>query len=184
MNTFITQSRSVFLALMLLVFSGANASDAARGAELLLPFKMQLKQALVEGLQEGPLNAIAVCRIEAPQIADALSNDDMKVGRTSHRLRNPENIAPEWVDDVLAAYLADDSDREPQLVRLEDDRYGYVEPISTAPLCLACHGDSPADDVEAKIKELYPDDKATGFKLDELRGVFWLEYSGLLADEG
>ena len=184
MNQSIAQSRIVFLTLMLLAFSGANASDAERGAELLLPFKVQLKQALIAGMQEGPLNAIAVCRIEAPQIADALSNDDLKIGRSSYRLRNPENVAPEWVDDVLSAYLADDSVREPQLVRLEDDRYGYVEPINTAPLCLACHGDSLADDVEAKLKELYPDDQATGFKLDELRGVFWLEYSARLADEG
>lgn len=184
MTRSITQLLIVFLALMLLASGGAFASDAERGAELLLPFKKQLKQALVEGMQEGPINAIAVCRIEAPQIADALSNDDMKIGRTSHRLRNPENVAPEWVDASLNAYLADDSDREPRLVRLEDDRYGYVEPISTAPLCLACHGDSVAKDVEAKIKELYPDDKATGFKLDELRGVFWLEYSRSLADEG
>jgi hypothetical protein len=53
---------------------------------------------------------------------------------------------------------------------------GYVEPIGIKPLCLACHGEALAPDVAARIGELYPKDRATGFTEGDLRGVFWVEY--------
>jgi hypothetical protein len=147
-----------------------------RGAELLAPFKQELKQALISGMQNGPLSAISVCKDQAPAIASSLSIAGVQMGRTSHRLRNPENSAPEWVVTVLQAYLGDDQDREPRRVRLPDDRLGYVEPIETQPLCLACHGESLAPDLAALIEEEYPEDRATGFNEGDLRGVFWVEY--------
>ena len=151
-------------------------TESARGAELLAPFKQDLKQALVAGMQEGPLNAISVCRDQAPAIAESLSTAGVQMGRTSHRLRNPDNSAPEWVDTVLQTYLGEEQGRAPTLVTLPNDRLGYVEPIATQPLCLACHGKSLAPDVAAHIKEAYPEDQATGFEADDLRGVFWVEY--------
>jgi hypothetical protein len=33
-----------------------------------------------------------------------------------------------------------------------------------------------APDIVAQIQAKYPEDEATGFKLDDLRGVFWVEY--------
>jgi len=150
--------------------------DSTRGAELLAPFKKDLKLALVAGMQQGPLNAISVCKDQAPQIAASLSIDGVQMGRTSHRLRNPENSAPEWVDRVLQAYLGEDQDREPRLVRLQNDRLGYVEPIATQPLCLACHGNTLSPDLAVLIREEYPEDEATGFSEGDLRGVFWVEY--------
>jgi hypothetical protein len=150
--------------------------ESARGAELLAPFKKDLKQALVTGMQKGPLSAIGVCKDQAPAIAESLSTEGVQMGRTSHRLRNPDNSAPEWVDTILQAYLGEEQGRAPRLVTLPNDRLGYVEPIATQPLCLACHGKSLAPDVAAHIAEAYPEDQATGFEADDLRGVFWVEY--------
>jgi hypothetical protein len=147
-----------------------------RGAELLVPFKVELKQALIAGMKKGPVNAISVCKTEAREIADSLSIEDVRMGRTSHRLRNSENVAPGWVSPVLDGYLGDSSDRSPKVVKLPDDRMGYVEPIALQPMCLACHGASLMPDVAARIKETYPDDQATGFAVGDLRGVFWVEY--------
>lgn len=151
-------------------------AESARGAELLAPFKKDLKQALVAGMQKGPLSAISVCKDQAPAIAESLSTEGVQMGRTSHRLRNPDNSAPEWVDTVLQAYLGEEQGRAPRLVTLPNDRLGYVEPITTQPLCLACHGKSLAPDVAAHIAEAYPEDQATGFEEGDLRGVFWVEY--------
>ena len=168
------------LALALLACTTGTAqkqrTESARGAELLLPFKQELKQALVAGMQEGPLNAISVCRDQAPAIAESLSIEGVQMGRTSHRLRNPDNSAPAWVDTVLQAYLGEEQGRAPRLITLLNDRLGYVEPIATQPLCLACHGKSLAPDVAAHIAEAYPEDQATGFEAGDLRGVFWVEY--------
>ena len=152
-------------------------AEAARGAELLAPLKNSLKQALMEGMQEGPVNAISVCKEQAPAIADSLSVDGIEIGRTSHRLRNPANVAPGWVNATLQSYLQEVGDRVPRVVSLPDNREGYVEPIVTQPLCVACHGGNLAPEVAAQIKEMYPEDAATGFEVGDLRGVFWVEYS-------
>jgi hypothetical protein len=166
------------LAAISIVTDVMAVDDAAvsRGAELLSPFKSSLKQALLAGLEEGPENAISVCKEQAPAIANELSTDDVKVGRTSHRLRNPKNMSPGWVTAVLEKYLSEDSDREPIVVPLADSRLGYVEPIVIQPLCLACHGEALASGVASRIKEDYPHDEATGFKVGDLRGVFWAEF--------
>ena len=156
--------------------ASTHETGPARGAELLGPLKMNLKLALMAGMQKGPVNAISVCKDQAPAIADSLAVDGVQIGRTSHRLRNPANSAPEWVDPVLRAYLEEESDRAPRVVSLANNREGYVEPITIKPLCLACHGETLAPDVAAQIKSMYPQDEATGFKVDELRGVYWVEY--------
>ncbi|MEE8426493.1 MAG: DUF3365 domain-containing protein [Woeseiaceae bacterium] len=154
----------------------ANDTAAARGVELLKPFKTSLKRALLAGLEDGPENAISACKDQAPAIAQSLSTDDVKVGRTSHRLRNPANKSPDWVTAVLEAYLSEDSDREPTIVPLADSRLGYVEPIVMQPLCLSCHGAVLASGVAVRIKEEYPYDEAVGFEVGDLRGVFWAEF--------
>jgi hypothetical protein len=160
----------------------AEEAGVSRGAELLRPFKHDLKQALLAGLEEGPENAISACKEQAPAIASALSVGGVKVGRTSHRLRNPANVSPDWVTAVLETYLSEDSDRAPIVVPLPGKRLGYVEPIVLQPLCLACHGEVLGPDVAARIKEDYPHDKATGFEVGDLRGVFWAEFPGLAAN--
>ena len=149
----------------------------ARGAEILAPLKNELKQALLAGMQEGPVHAISVCRDQAPAIAASLSVDGIEIGRTSHRLRNPANVAPRWVDNALQSYLQAGADRAPITVSLPDGRAGYVEPIVLQPLCVACHGENLAPDVAAQISETYPEDAATGFEVGDLRGVYWVEYS-------
>ena len=156
----------------------AQDAELARGAELLTPFKQDLQKALKSGLAKGPAEAIQVCRTEAPEIATALSVDGVRIGRSSHRLRNPDNTAPDWVGPIMRAYLDDPANREPRAVELEGNRWGYAEPIIVQPLCLNCHGSRLAPDVAAQVAELYPEDRATGFEAGDLRGVFWLEYPG------
>jgi hypothetical protein len=154
----------------------AQELELAHGAELLEPFKKDLQMALKSGLEAGTAEAIQVCRLEAPGIADALSVDGIRMGRSSHKLRNPDNMAPEWVSPIIQAYLDDPSNRKPRAVALSGKRWGYAEPIIVQPLCLTCHGSELAPDVAKRISELYPEDKATGFAAGDLRGVFWVEF--------
>lgn len=158
------------------VATPAHDAALARGAELLLPFKKELKSALLEGLEQGPVEAISVCQVRAPEIADSLGQGGIRVGRSSHRLRNPANSSPEWVRSTIQAYLKDDSNRAPYVVSLADDRWGYAEPIIAQPLCLTCHGEALPPAVAERIDELYPEDRAVGFEAGDLRGVFWLEF--------
>jgi len=147
-----------------------------RGAELLLPFKKELKSALLSGLEQGPVEALSVCREQAPDIANSLMQEGIRLGRSSHRLRNPDNVSPEWVRPAMRAYLDDGSNRAPYVVPLAEGRWGYAEPIIAQPLCLTCHGEAIPPSVTERIEELYPEDRAVGFKAGDLRGVFWLEF--------
>jgi len=174
--------RSCRATLLAFVFAAttSHAQDAelARGAELLAPFKKDLQQALKSGLAHGPDEAIQVCRVKAPGIANSLSVAGVRMGRTSHKLRNPDNTAPDWVSPIMQTFLDDPSSREPLAVGLADNRWGYVEPIMLQPLCLTCHGSELAPGVAEQISELYPEDHAIGFEAGDLRGVFWLEFPG------
>lgn len=164
---------------MALLMSGAaltEETELAHGAELLVPLKKDLKQALMAGMEEGPVHAIGACKDQAPEITNALAVEGIQIGRTSHRLRNPDNTAPEWADIALKSYLNDETDRAPRVVSLANNREGYIEPITIKPLCLACHGSNLAPDVAEQIQAMYPEDEATGFELDDLRGVYWVEY--------
>jgi hypothetical protein len=117
----------------------------AKGAEAVEPFKKQLKEALVAGLQEGPVQAIAVCRVEP------------------------------WMKPFLDRYENHPDQREPAAVLIDANTVGYVEPIFVQPLCVTCHGANLAPDLRAKIEELYPSDQATGYAPGDLRGIFWAE---------
>ncbi len=175
--------RGILIIGLLLVTFG-NVGDATDGpapeygAALIEPFKKNLKSALLDGLSEGPAAAIDACRIRAPEIARSLSTNGVKVGRTSHRLRNPANTAPDWVTLILAEWLATEDDRQPRAVELDGGREGYIEPIFLQPMCATCHGTSIAPELRKAIEHAYPADEATGFKVGELRGVFWVEYPG------
>ena len=167
------------IALALATIAAACAKslpDTETGAAILQPFKVELKQALEAGLAEGPAEAIDVCRVRAPRIAASLSTNGVRLGRTSHKLRNPENIAPAWANDILNTYLEDAAARKPVAVRLADGRVGHAEPIIVQSLCLVCHGEAPAPHIAEAIAGAYPEDRATGFRVGDLRGIFWVEY--------
>ncbi len=179
-STLAAFSLGIALALGLAIAPPATADGPAadtleEGAALLAPFKRDLMAALQEGLAQGPIEAIAACRIRAPEIARTLSRNGVHVGRSSHRLRNPDNAAPSWVAPILDDFVAHPENQRPTLSALANGRRGYVEPISMKPLCLTCHGVTLAPDLSARISELYPEDRAIGFEVGDLRGVFWVE---------
>lgn len=155
--------------------SEPDPATMARGAAALLPFKQSLQAALAEGMARGPASAIDACRLEAPRLAAAASTPEARVGRTSHRLRNPANAPADWMRPLLDFYATAPADAPPRAVALEDGRAGYVEPIRVGEVCLSCHGEQLAPSVAARIQELYPEDRATGFRLGDFRGLFWAE---------
>jgi hypothetical protein len=150
-----------------------------RAGEGLLALQSELLQTLrSEMSQEGPLGAIHVCRDMAQSITRRVAvNQGFEMGRTSHRLRNPANAPREWV----RPFVEDGAGRKaaevkPRVVDL-GDRVGIVRPIGFAEMCGNCHGDPQAmsPDVLETLRELYPEDEATGFAPGDLRGLFWVE---------
>ena len=152
-----------------------SPEDMARAQENLLPFKQELKAALVGALEEGAESSIEICRDKAPAIAASVSEAGVTMGRTSHKVRNPNNAPEPWMEPLLAAYLEDPENAEPRAVDLGGGTFGYVEPIYIESFCLSCHGITIEPEVEARIQDLYPQDQARGFRVGDVRGMFWVK---------
>ena len=149
--------------------SQARTALAARDA-LFQSLSGRLKVAMQEG---GPREAIEVCRTEAARLTEAAaSSQAVSIGRTSFRLRNPDNVPPDWARDLVDARTPDNA----WLVHA-DGRLAGLLPIRLGSACLACHG--PAAGISEAVKQAlaagYPADEATGFAAGDLRGWFWVE---------
>jgi len=53
----------------------------------------------------------------------------------------------------------------------------YIKAIPVKEVCLNCHGNNVSKEVLRQIKEYYPDDKAIGYQLGEIRGAFSVRHS-------
>ncbi|MGD1038644.1 MAG: DUF3365 domain-containing protein [Roseiarcus sp.] len=157
----------------------------AEAAGLVKDYAAQLKAALAGAMESsGPLGALSVCRDQAPIIAAALSRrSGWSIARTSLKPRNAASAPDDYERKVMedfdariangekAADLASAEIVEDHGVRI----FRFVKAIPTTANCLTCHGGEVKAEVKAKIAELYPDDRATGFKLDDMRGAFTLQ---------
>lgn len=151
----------------------------ARAEDAISHFQGELKTQLMSALKQGgPVAAISVCQTAAPAMAKSQSNERQQIGRTSLRLRNPDNKAPAWVGPLLERYEKVQHPFPPELVALDNGQWGYVKPIYTQSPCLLCHGQQVTAAVQQTLHQLYPGDQATGFAINELRGLFWVILSG------
>lgn len=159
--------------------------EVVASREAVQKFSATLKEALQQAIQSGgPVNGIAVCHEKAGQIAaDLGQKQGMLIGRTSLKIRNPANAPDNWELAVLKQFEARKAQGEPAdklefFAVIDDDQgqktFRYMKAIPTAALCLNCHGETLSPEVDAKLKELYPNDQARGFKEGDLRGAFTL----------
>jgi len=148
---------------------------AAMGAKdsLMREMMAELETALDEG---GGVAAIEVCRSRAPAIAAHVAEEHgVGIGRTSHRLRNPDNMPPPWAEDLVAAASA-----EPAFLAGPAGRLGALLPIRLKAGCTMGQGtaETITEEVATAIAENYPEDMATGFTEGDLRGWLWVEVPG------
>ncbi|OWR13350.1 DUF3365 domain-containing protein [Chryseobacterium sp. VAUSW3] len=131
----------------------------------------QLKQKIAEG---GPENALQFCNINAIPLTDSISKKySVSIKRVSDKYRNPDNAANPAELAVITTYKAMLAAGKMPEGLLKDNH--YYAPIVTNAMCLQCHGTPGkelAEKTHLKIKSLYPQDKATGYGVDELRGIF------------
>ncbi|MCB9526861.1 MAG: DUF3365 domain-containing protein [Myxococcales bacterium] len=168
-----------------MVVLGGLAGDAGREREAgafgaraqaaVGPLKKELMGALQGAMGQGVEAALAVCNVEAPGIAARVSAAaGLDVGRVSHKPRNPGNALAAWMAPAMAHFEGSTAaaPAAPVVMAAPTGGLVYFEPIYTGGLCLSCHGEAIAPGVQAKLAVLYPDDRATGFRAGELRGLF------------
>lgn len=166
-------------------FSQTARDPAAEGPKIIAEAFAKLSGALAEAIgKSGPAGALSVCSEKAPQIArDVATAHGVTLRRATHKPRNPKNAADEVEKTALEAFLASLAKKEPpkpQIITNADGSRAFLAPIVLGnPLCLQCHG-TPEKDIApetlAAIQKLYPEDKATGFQLGDLRGLWRITF--------
>jgi hypothetical protein len=155
------------------------------GDEISTEAQSQLITALQNAIGEkGIPGAIEFCNVEALPILDEVASKyNVKIRRASHRYRNPQDKPLDFEELILDAYaynLENDISNEPNIQKLENGEILFYSKAIQIPnaLCLNCHGTIGIEispETEKKLMELYPEDKATGHKLGDLRGIWSIQ---------
>jgi len=182
----IARTRSVMAAAILLSVVSANAQEPAwvgEARKVAGSVPPKLVAVLTEEIgKSGPEGAILVCRDKAPQLAKAASDETgWSVRRVSLRNRNPRAVPDGWeraaLEDFDRRAAAGESATTLEKAEIVTEggkqSYRYMRALPTQSLCLNCHGApeqlTPA--VTEKLKALYPDDKAVGYRPGDIRGA-------------
>ena len=146
-------------------------------------FMKSLKGILIREIQSGGLvHAVSVCSDTAQILTN---NFGMQKGvfirRVSFKNRNANNYPDEFEKKVLNEFELlkqnkelDDKTEYSEIVKEGEYTYlRYLKPIVVQPECLNCHGtkDAMISDVKNLIADRYPEDKAFGYYIGDLRGA-------------
>ncbi|SMG43462.1 Protein of unknown function [Marivirga sericea] len=134
--------------------------------------------------EDGYKGAAEYCSMNAYPLTDSLAKEyKVFLKRVSSKYRNPNNAPSDLERQVLDAYeysveQDDEIGSNVQFIR-PGDTILYNKPIRIpSELCLNCHG-SPSqisDEIKTILKEEYPQDLATGYKVGDLRGMWSLKF--------
>lgn len=129
---------------------------------------------------DGIESALKFCNLNAYPLVDSLSQlFSAEVRRVSSKTRNPDN-RPDSIESVLLdayQYTIEQGDQTTENIQEIDGNYLlYTKPILIGdPVCLQCHGkpnQELAEETSSLLKQLYPDDQATGYSITEMRGMW------------
>ncbi|PWK18512.1 c-type heme family protein [Xanthomarina spongicola] len=155
-----------------------------RGLKYALGTKAELGKNLMGTIQKkGTLAAVEFCNVKAYPLTDSMSvvyNANIK--RVSDKPRNPENQANSKELQHINTFKKVISDKqEPKAILEETDgEVTFYYPITTNSMCLQCHGTPNKElDMEAykTIKALYPKDMAIGYDVNEVRGIWRVNFN-------
>lgn len=157
-------------------------SPLAAGQSFALQTKAILGKNLLNAINtKGVDEALSFCSTKAITLTDSMATVlNVKIKRVSDKNRNPINNA----NAEELAYIRSMKEKllkgetiSPQLSTTTTSNIGYY-PIMVDQMCLQCHGTTNAEITPAnsnKIQSIYPNDKATGYQLNELRGIWVVE---------
>ena len=148
--------------------------------KLVKELQSELKAAIQSG---GFEEAVNVCNLRAAPITEITANaTDRRVDikRTTNKYRNPMNAPDKFEKEALSYFegLEAEGKAFPQyyIQKIEAGNstvFNYYKPMKAGNNCLICHGDPKKikPDILSSISELYPEDKATGYKENDFRGL-------------
>lgn len=156
-------------------------------AEIGLSYALDTKKVLGKNLmgaiqKKGTLEALKFCNHQAYPLTNSMATKfNASIKRVSDKPRNPANTANEQELKVIEKYkkmVADKAEINP-IVEEHNGGVQFYYPITTNSMCLQCHG-KPAEQINPatlkKLSELYPADKAVGYDIDQVRGIWSIQF--------
>lgn len=149
-----------------------------------MEFMKTLKGVLINQMQTGGVvQAVAVCSDTAQVLTNNFGlQKGVYIRRVSLKNRNPNNYPDEFEKRILSQFELMKQNNELnekteyfEVVKEDEFTYlRYLKPIIVQAECLNCHGDpstSMMGDVKELIAQQYPEDKAVGYSMGDLRGA-------------
>ena len=153
------------------------------GMEYALAAKTTLGKNLMKAIQtNGTTGAISFCNVEALKLTDSISvMKNAIIKRVSDKPRSTQNRAntEELGYIELFKRMVASGDEVTPIVNVADGEVNFYYPITTNAMCLQCHG-KPEEQIEletlALLKKRYPDDMAVGYDVNEVRGIWAIQF--------
>ncbi|MEL7118972.1 MAG: DUF3365 domain-containing protein [Bacteroidota bacterium] len=124
-------------------------------------------------------SAITYCNLLHYDFVDTMANNKaLKVRRVSEQFRNRKDKPTDDEYLILRDFKTKQMSGEtlvPFIKQIDASTVAYYEPIMVQEICLNCHGIVGEDLTEAEyaiIEDKYPNDKAIGFRVGDLRGMW------------
>lgn len=166
--------RGLFLAATMCAVSlMATDIDVQKQKAAAAELKKTMMGELKAKLNESPVAAVEFCSKNAIDITNSVAKKhNLNIKRVSEKNRNPINSADENDKKALAQF-AENMARSGKPGEYVVVNGKYYEPLVTNEMCVVCHGKDAnmASETAQKIKQLYPNDKAVGYGVGELRGA-------------
>ena len=146
-------------------------------------FMKTLKGILLREMQSnGVVEALSVCSDTAQILTNNFGlQKGVFIRRVSFKNRNVNNYPDDYEKKILAEFELlkqnnelDDKTEHFEIVKQGEFSYiRYLKPILIQAECLNCHGNKEAmlPEVKELIRVKYPEDKAFGYKVGDLRGT-------------
>lgn len=154
-----------------------------RGLKYALATKAVLGNNLMGTIQKkGVLEALEFCNVKAYPLTDSMAVvHNAKIKRVTDKPRNQNNLANSFELNTIETFknqLSNNLEIEPIVAEKENQVYVYY-PIITNDMCLKCHGtpnQTVAKKTINKLQQLYPNDKALGYNINEIRGIWSINF--------
>lgn len=152
-------------------------------------FMKELKGILIEQIQTGGMiQAVAVCSDTAQLLTNEFGVErGVFIKRVSMKNRNKNNYPDDFEKRTLNRFELLKQNNElnneteyAEIISEGDYKYlRYLKPILVQAECLNCHGNQTdmMPEVNNLIVQEYPQDKATGYKVGDLRGAVSIKKS-------
>jgi cytochrome c553 len=156
----------------------ADDDYLGKGRYIVMTTKKTLGKNLKKTIKtKGTKEAVSFCSVKAYPILDSMSTVlNANIVRVSNKNRNPKNIANKKETEYIVSYQTqlDKGEELKPILEESEEQVTFYMPIVTNEMCIQCHGskENIKPEVLEEIKKHYPNDKAIGYDVNQIRGIW------------